>query len=39
MTAPKDIQESLGDNGAKGGKKKLDAYEISDAQDIFKKFN
>lgn len=39
MTAPKDVQDSIGDNGAKGGKKKLDAYEISDAVDIFKKFN
>ena len=36
MTAPKDAgDEKMGG----GGKKKMDAYELSDAVDIFKKFN
>ena len=36
MTAPKDIAEE-GSGKAKG--KKIDAYELSDAIDVFKKYN
>jgi hypothetical protein len=36
MTAPKDIPE---ENGNKSKSKKIDAYDLSEAVDIFKKFN
>lgn len=36
MKAPKDAG---GDEKMGGGKKKMDAYEMSDAVDIFKKYN
>lgn len=39
MTAPKDIPVAAEGGNGKGGNKKIDAYEISDAVDIFKKFN
>ena len=34
MKAPKDTEDQVG-----GPKKKIDAYELSEAVDIFKKFN
>ena len=36
MTAPKDVPDE-GGNKAKG--KKIDAYDLSEAVDIFKKYN
>lgn len=37
MTAPKDAGDQ--NVGGTGPKKKMDAYELSEAVDIFKKFN
>jgi hypothetical protein len=37
MTAPKDTVEE--GTGQKGNNKKIDAYDLSEAVDIFKKFN
>lgn len=36
MSAPKDIPE---ETGGKGKGKKIDAYDLSEAVDIFKKYN
>ena len=36
MTAPKDIKD---EGAGKGKGKKIDAYDLSEAVDVFKKFN
>jgi cytoskeleton-associated protein 5 len=36
MTAPKDIPDEV---GGKNKGKKVDAYDLSEAVDVFKKFN